>query len=266
METVVSLENLAKLAVRIRGQILISTSRAGSGHPSSSLSAVELMVVLAFAGILKKPDHLIFSKGHAAPLLYALAVAKGLIDESELLTLRKFNSRLEGHPTLAFPWTEVATGSLGQGLSVGTGMAMAAKYLSHSPEHTYVLLGDGEMMEGANWEAATIAAHYQLSNLTAIVDVSRLEQTGESEAGWHLNVFRQKFQAFGWEWVIVRNGHDFSEISKAYQTKTNNRPRAIIAQTIKGKGVSFLENKPGWHGKVLSNQQLQVALQELKYA
>ncbi len=267
-------KELRELVRLVRYFILRSTALAGSGHPTSSLSAAELLTVLYFGGHLKyhledpthpNNDRVIFSKGHAAPLLYSLYAAAGAIKEEELWTLRKFGSRLEGHPTPAFPYAEAATGSLGQGLSIGVGFALNAKYLDKLPYHTYVLLGDGEMMEGSNWEAAQIASHYNLSNLTALVDVSRLEQTGESVSGWHLDVFERKFAAFGWGTIKVLNGNSLEAVGEAFKKRlgVKDRPVAIIAKTRKGKGVSFIENKDGWHGKALSPMELDRALAEL---
>ena len=190
------IEEIKKLATLIRYYILVSTTGAGSGHPTSSLSATELMASLLFGGIFrfdvdhpKHPnnDRLIFSKGHASPLFYALWAAAGKLTEAELLTYRKFGSPLEGHPTVTFPYVEAATGSLGQGLSIGVGIALNAKSLDRLPYRTYVLLGDSEMAEGSQWEAMQIAAHYQLNNLIGILDVNRLGQRGETMYGWDLN-------------------------------------------------------------------------------
>lgn len=267
-----SVVELKRLATLIRYHILTSTTHAGSGHATSSLSATDLMTVLMFGGFfkadLKNPhnpnnDRLIFSKGHAAPLLYALYAAAGVIENSELETLRKFGSRLEGHPTLAFPYTEVPTGSLGQGLSVGLGMALNAKYLDKSSYRTYVLLGDSEMAEGSVWEALESAAHYETNNLVAIIDVNRLGQRGETMLGYDTGSYQQKISAFGWETVVI-DGHSFEEIVDAFEkSQESAKPFAIIAKTIKGKGVSFLEDKDGWHGKALSQQELEKALAEL---
>lgn len=264
---------LEKLSKFVRYCILTSTTKAGSGHPTSSLSAVELMVGLMFGGIFKTDlknhsyhnnDRLIFSKGHASPLFYSLYVAAGVVSEKELKTLRKFNSRLEGHPTMAFPYTEVATGSLGQGLSIGLGMALNAKYLDKLDYRTYVLLGDSEMAEGSVWEAVQLAAHYKLDNLIGILDMSRLGQRGETMYGNNTNAYKKRFDAFGWK-TIVADGHSIEQIILAYQkaAKAKGKPVIIIAETIKGKGVSFLEGKNGWHGRTLSEEELKVALSEL---
>ncbi|NUM25073.1 MAG: transketolase [Candidatus Buchananbacteria bacterium] len=263
---------LEKLAKQVRHSILISTTHAGSGHPSSSLSAADLMTVLYFGGFLKydlanpqyhNNDRVIFSKGHAAPLLYALYAAAGKVTTQELKTLRRFNSRLEGHPTSAFPYSEAATGSLGQGLSIGVGMALNAK-IDRLSYKTYVLLGDSEMAEGSVWEAIQLAAYYKLDNLIGIIDVNRLGQRGQTMYGHNVSAFANRVSSFGWQ-VITVDGHSVAEIAKAYQraAKAKNRPVMIIAKTIKGKGVRLIENKNGWHGKTLSVDELQQALLEL---
>lgn len=269
---------LAALARLIRYYILTSTTAAGSGHPSSSLSATDLMTGLMFGNFfrfdLKNPnnpnnDRLIFSKGHAAPLFYALwttakAGQAGAMTEKELLTLRRFNSPIEGHPTMAFKYTEAATGSLGQGLSIGVGMAMNAKYLDKLPYRTYVLLGDSEMAEGSVWEAMNLAAHYKLDNLTAILDVNRLGQRGETMFGHRLDEYERRAQAFGWGTCVI-NGHDLVAIERAFAhaLTVKGRPLMIIAKTVKGKGVSLMENKEGWHGRALKPEELEGALAEL---
>ena len=264
--------NLNKISALVRHHILTSTTAAGSGHPTSSLSATDLMVGLMFSGVFKfdvdspqylNNDRLIFSKGHASPLLYALWAAAGKVDEKELLTLRKFGSRLEGHPTLAFPYTEAATGSLGQGLSVGVGMAIAAR-LDNLPYRTYVLLGDSEMAEGSQWEAMQLAAHYKLDNFVGILDVNRLGQTGETMYGHNVAAYQQRIAAFGWETMVI-DGHSLNEILSAYQRalKVKSKPVMIIAKTLKGKGVSFLEDKPGLHGVAVKPEKLNDALKEL---
>ncbi|MBI4687942.1 MAG: transketolase [Nitrospirae bacterium] len=270
-EEIGKLERLAKL---MRYYILTSTTEAGSGHATSSLSATDLMTCLLFGGILRfdidRPGHpnndrLIFSKGHASPLFYALWAAAGKISEEELLTLRKFGSPLEGHTTTAFPYVDASTGSLGQGLSIGVGMALNAKYIDKLPYRAYVLMGDSETAEGSVWEAMQIAAYYKLDNLTGIIDVNRLGQRGQTMYGHDLNAYQRKASSFGWEAIVV-DGHSISEILNAYKEAFNikNRPVMIIAKTTKGKGVSFLEDKEGWHGKALSKEELSLALRELK--
>jgi len=262
-----------KIAKWIRYQILVSTTEAGSGHPTTSLSATDLMSVLFFDGFFKffidnpkhaNNDRLIFSKGHGSPLYYALWSATGAFEKSELLTLRKLGSRLEGHPTSAFPYTEAATGSLGQGLSIGFGIALSGKYLDKLPYKTYVLLGDGEMAEGQVWEAAELAAKYKLDNLIAICDINRLGQSGPTIHEWDVASYENKFTSFGWNTIVI-DGHNFEEIKQAYTKalENNDKPTAILAKTKKGKGVSFIEDKPGWHGKPLSKDELPKALEEL---
>lgn len=269
------LEQLAKL---IRYYILISTSAAQSGHPTSSLSAVELMTTLYFAGFLKydlnQPanpanDRVIFSKGHASPLMYALYAAAGKISEEELLTLRQFDSPLEGHPSTRFLYTEAPTGSLGQGLSVGVGMALNAKYLDHTPSTTYTLLGDSEMAEGSNYEAMALAAHYQLDNLVGIVDVNRLGQRGETMAGHDLEWHARKAKAFGWQTYVIQDGHDMRAIAAAfnealYTRRYLGRPTMLIAGTRKGRGVPLWEDQENWHSKQLNPEQLAQAIQALE--
>lgn len=268
-----SANNLPNLAKLIRYFILLGTTKAASGHPTSSLSAVELMTELFFDGFLrydlKNPeyannDRLIFSKGHASPLFYALYAAAGEVSEEEIATLRKFGSRLEGHPTLKFPFTEVPTGSLGQGLSVGVGMAINAKYVDKLSYKTYVLLGDSEMAEGSNYEALQIAKQYKLNNLIAILDVNRLGQSRETMLGHDIKAYAKKIEGFGWN-VITVDGHSLPQIKKAYEKAVSekNAPTMIIAKTFKGRGISLLEDKENWHGKPLSEEQFQQAVAEL---
>jgi len=264
---------LKELARLIRYYILVSTTEAGSGHPTSSLSATDLMTTLMFGSFfrfdasnpkLPNNDRLIFSKGHASPLFYSLWAAAGQLKEEDLLRLRKFDSPLEGHPTMNFPFTEAATGSLGQGLSIGLGMALNAKYLDKLPYNTFVLLGDSEMAEGSVWEAIDLAAYYKLDNLIAILDVNRLGQRGETKYGHHTEIYEKRASAFGWETVVI-NGHNTKDIIKAFKKtgKKKDKPLMIIAKTLKGKGVSFIEDKDGWHGKTLKKDQLEEALKEL---
>jgi transketolase len=268
------LEHLQKLATLMRYSILTMTTQAGSGHPTSSLSATELMAGLMFGGIfrydLDNPQHpnndrLIFSKGHATPLFYSLWAMAGKLTAAELMTYRHFGSPLEGHPTMSFPYTEAATGSLGQGLSIGLGMALNAKYLDKLTYTTYVLLGDSEMAEGSQWETMQLAAHYKLDNLVGVLDVNRLGQRGETLYGWDLMAYENRIKAFGWETIIVQDGHSFPEVVAAYNQAmmVTDKPVMIIAHTIKGKGVSFIENQNGWHGKTLNQEELAQALPEL---
>ncbi|MBI2266959.1 MAG: transketolase [Armatimonadetes bacterium] len=266
-------ELLKELARLIRCFSLVTTTEAGSGHPTSSLSAADLMTCLLFGGFFKydsgRPDHpnndrLIFSKGHASPLFYALWAAAGALTEEELMTMRKFGSRLEGHPTLAFPFTEASTGSLGQGLSIGIGMALSAKFVDKLPYRTYVLLGDSEMAEGSQWEAVQIAAHYELGNLTGILDVNRLGQRGPTMYGHDLMAYEKRISSFGWETFVI-DGHSMPEILGAYEKagSVSDKPTMVLARTVKGKGVSFLEDKDGWHGKALKKEELGRAIEEL---
>jgi transketolase len=264
------LDNIAKL---IRYYILVSTTNAGSGHPTSSLSAADLMTCLLFGGIFRfnaddpghpNNDRLVFSKGHASPLFYAQWAAAGKVSEEELMTLRRFGSRLEGHSTTAFTYAEVSTGSLGQGLPIGLGIALNAKYIDKLPYRTYVLLGDSEMAEGSQWEAMQIAAHYKLDNLTGIIDVNRLGQRGETMYGHDVDAYEKRISSFGWETIVI-DGHDIREILSAYEKalQIKKRPVMIIARTLKGKGITFIEDRNGWHGKALKKDELQRALDEL---
>ena len=209
-------------------------------------------------------DHLIYSKGHASPLCYAMFKAVGAITDQELMTFRKFGSRLEGHPTPVLPWVDVATGSLGQGLPIGVGVALAGQNLDKLPYHVWVLCGDSELAEGSIWEALDKAGHYQLANLTAIWDVNRLGQRGETEFGWNLDAYRRRVEAFGCHPIVI-DGHDFPSIDRAYGEALSNtgKPTVIIAKTIKGKGFSEIENKEGWHGRPLPPDMAERAIKEL---
>jgi len=269
MEQFNELQQKAKL---IRKWALISTSEAGSGHPTSCLSAADLATVLFekyFTYDLANPlnlynDRFVLSKGHASPLLYTLFGMAGAYSLEELRTLRKFGSRFEGHPVPNFVYTEAATGSLGQGLSVGAGLAWLAKR-ENLPYKTFVLTGDGELAEGQVWEAANFASHEKLDNLIAILDINRLAQSQETMFGHDIEKYVSRFQSFGFE-VMAIDGHDLNEIDKAFDAatkNTNGKPHAIIAKTFKGKGISFLENKENWHGKPLKKDELQKALEEL---
>ncbi|MDQ2906502.1 MAG: transketolase [Chloroflexota bacterium] len=262
------------LARQLRVDSIRCTTAAGSGHPTSSMSAADLMAVLLTSYLrydFDNPqhpnnDHLIFSKGHASPLLYALFKAAGAISDAELMTLRKFGSQLEGHPTPVLPWVDVATGSLGQGLPISVGIALAGKYLEKLPYHIWVLLGDSEMAEGSIWEAFDHASHYKLDNLVGILDCNRLGQRGETMHGWNTEVYAARAKAFGWNAIVI-DGHNDEEIDQAYAQAVwpNGAPTLITAKTIKGKGVSFVENKNGWHGKAFSKEQEEQALKELNY-
>jgi transketolase len=271
-ETQTHVQQWTNLAQQLRVDSIRATTAAGSGHPTSSMSAADLMSVLLISYLRydfddpKNPnnDHLIFSKGHASPLLYSIYKAAGAISDEELLTLRKFGSRLEGHPTPVLPWVDVATGSLGQGLPIGVGIGLCGKYLDKLPYHIWVLLGDSETAEGSVWEAFDHASHYKLDNLIAIIDVNRLGQRGETELGWNTAAYEARAKAFGWNAIVI-DGHNYDEINKAYEQalQSNGAPTAIIAKTVKGKGVSFLENKNGWHGKALNKDQEAEAIKEL---
>jgi transketolase len=263
-------ERWRELGQQLRVDSIRSSAVAKSGHPTSSMSAADLMAVLLSKYLhydFDAPDdphndHLIFSKGHASPLLYSMYRAAGAIDEQELLTFRTFGSRLEGHPTPAIPWVDVATGSLGQGLPYGVGIALAGKKLDRLPYRVWVLCGDSEMAEGSMWEAFEHAAFYGLDNLTAIIDVNRLGQRGETMHGWDLDSYANRAQAFGWHAIEI-DGHDVEAIDAAYAeaVSTEGKPTVVVAKTIKGKGVKEVENKPGWHGKALDNPEQ--AIEEL---
>lgn len=254
------LAGLAELAAQLRVDAIRCSTRAGSGHPTSSLSAADLLAVLisrhlrydwSFPGN-RANDHLIFSKGHASPLLYAVFRAVGAISEQELLdTYRQAGSRLQGHPTPVLPWVDVATGSLGQGLPAGVGIALAGRYLDRLPFHVWVLCGDSEMAEGSIWEALDKAGHYGLRNLTAIVDVNRLGQRGATELEWDLDTYRRRVEAFGCRGIVV-DGHDLGAIDEALgQARAATGPTVVLARTVKGKGVPEIEDSPDWHGKAL---------------
>jgi len=261
-----------QLGQQLRVDSIRCSTAAGSGHPTSSMSAADLIAVL-LARYLQydwnKPkdpnnDHLIYSKGHASPLCYAMFKAAGAITDSELMTYRQFGSRLQGHPTPAIPWVDVATGSLGQGLPIGVGVALAGQKLDKLPYHVWVLCGDSELAEGSIWEALDKAGHYQLANLTAIWDINRLGQRGETEYGWNLDVYRRRVESFGC-FPIVIDGHDVTAIDRAYgqALSATGKPTVIIAKTIKGKGFSEIENKEGWHGRVLPPDMAERAIKEL---
>ncbi len=270
-ETGTKVELYHDLARQLRVDSIRCSTAAGSGHPTSSLSAADLIAVL-LAGHLRydfgKPDnpandHLIFSKGHASPLVYAMFKAAGAINDDELMTFRKLGSRLEGHPTPILPWVDVATGSLGQGLPIGVGVALAGKRVLEAPYHVWVLVGDSESAEGSIWEAFDRAGHEELANLTAIVDVNRLGQRGPTELEWDMGAYAARVRAFGVDPIVI-DGHDLAEIDDALaRARTATRPTAVLARTVKGKGVSFLENKEGWHGKALDPEQAKQAIAEL---
>ena len=265
-------ESLQTMANRLRKHSLVSTTEAGSGHPSSCLSCADLISALFFRFLrfdVQKPnnpfnDRFILSKGHAAPVLWAAWAEAGAFSTEKLLTLRKFDSDLEGHPTPRSPWVDVATGSLGQGLSMAVGMALASK-IDQYRNRFFVLIGDGEMAEGSVWEAAALASHRKLDNLIALLDVNRLGQSQETMYGHDLQTYERRFQSFGWHTLVI-DGHNIDQIVAALQSaiEVKESPAVVIARTIKGKGVSFLEDRNGWHGKpILSASQLQEALAEI---
>lgn len=260
---------LVDLGQQLRVDSVRAADAAGSGHPTSSMSAADLMAVL-LANHLRydfdRPAHpgndrFVLSKGHASPLLYSAYKAAGAIDDGELLTFRKLGSRLEGHPTpRRLPWVETATGSLGQGLPVGVGIALAGKRLERTGYRVWVLCGDSELAEGSVWEAAEHAAHEHLDNLTAIIDVNRLGQRGPTRHGHHLHAYARRFQAFGWHTVEV-DGHDVDAIDRAYgeAVSTTGQPTAILARTLKGKGVASVQDREGLHGKPLPDADEAIA-------
>jgi transketolase len=249
---------LAELGQQLRVDSIRCSAAAGSGHPTSSMSAADLMAVLLARHLRydfadprgPRNDHLIFSKGHASPLLYAMYKAAGAITDEELLTYRTLGSRLEGHPTPRLPWVDVATGSLGQGLPIGVGLAMTARYLDKQPYRTWVLCGDSELAEGSMWEAFEHAGFEQLDNLTAIIDVNRLGQRGQTRHGWNTAAYAERLRAFGWHAIEI-DGHDVADIDRAYTEaeSTVYQPTAIIAKTRKGRGVAAVEDAEGAHGK-----------------
>lgn len=264
------------MANRLRLHSIRATTAAGSGHPTTCLSAAEIMATLFFKVMRYDPkspgnpcaDHFVLSKGHAAPVLYAAWVEAGIITEEQLLTLRAITSDFEGHPTPRLPFVDVATGSLGQGLGAGVGLALNARDLDKTNYRTYVLLGDGETAEGAVWEAAHMAGVYGLDNLVAIVDVNRLGQSQATSLGHNLDAYKARFEAFGWAAAVV-DGHNVEELLAAFDqaAATKGRPFAIIARTLKGKGVSFAEDKDAWHGKPFKKgEEADKALAEVQAA
>jgi transketolase len=264
------IELLKGIANQLRIHSITATTAAGSGHPTSCCSAADIVAALFFSQMrydAKNPhyynnDRFILSKGHAAPLLYAAWAENGFIPVAELATLRQFTSELEGHPTPRLAFADVATGSLGQGLGVGAGIALAGR-LDKLDYNTYVLLGDGEIAEGAVWEAASLAGYYKLNNLIAIVDANRLGQSEATAFGHDISVYAKRFEAFGWR-VESIDGHDIEEIIEVLQgVGLDDKPLAIIAKTYKGAGVSFLQDKDNWHGKPLNKEEAAKAIAEL---
>ncbi len=270
----IGLDTVAELAAQLRVDSIRSSTSAGSGHPTSSMSAADLLAVLMTRHLrydwdqprLPVNDHLIFSKGHASPLLYSVFKAAGVVSEDELMTgYRRFGQRLEGHPTPILPWVDVATGSLGQGLPDGVGVALAGRYLDRLPYRVWVLCGDSELAEGSIWEAFDKASYYQLSNLIAIADINRLGQRGQTDVGWDLPEYARRMEAFGAR-VLTVDGHDLAAIDKAMTLagdSAGSQPTVILAKTIKGKGFSEVENKNGWHGKPFPPDMADRAIAEL---
>ena len=268
-----SIPTLANVATRLRIESVRATSEAGSGHPTTCLSAAEIVAALFFSEMRYDPrdpqradnDRFVLSKGHAAPILYAAWAEAGLFPREDLLRLRKLDSDLEGHPTPRLPFVDVATGSLGQGLCAGVGIALNARRIGSS-YRTYVLLGDGESSEGAVWEAAQMAAFNAIDSLCGITDVNALGQSRSTPYGHDLHPFEDRWRAFGWHVVSV-DGHDLSQVLAAFDEAraTRGRPTMILARTVKGKGVSFIEGKDGWHGKPLKkNDEMGRAIAELE--
>ena len=267
------IEALKKHAKNIRTNIIKEVSNANSGHPGGSLGAADILTVLYFevmdftkenAGSMDR-DRFVLSKGHASPLLYAILAEKGVIEEEELLTFRKLNTRLQGHPDLnELDGIDMSTGSLGQGVSAAVGMALANR-LDHNDHRIYTLIGDGEAEEGQVWEAAMAAGHYKLDNLCAIIDENGLQIDGRTEDVIGPAPFEEKFRAFGWH-VISVDGHDYTALKAAFdEAKTvKGMPTCIVAKTVKGKGVSFMENQAGWHGKAPNAELTAVALKDLQ--
>lgn len=268
-----SVERLTDLARTLRREVLLMTTKAGSGHPSSSFSAVEIMAELYFGGFLrydpKNPqwpdrDRFILSKGHAAPILYAVLAEAGFFPKEQLDTLRRLGSPLEGHPNMRrLPGVEASTGSLGQGLSIGLGHALAAR-LDNRNYNVYVLLGDGEIEEGQVWEAAMMAGHQKLNNLIAIVDNNGYQQTTAVSNVTDPTMYDDRWRAFGWK-VTEIDGHDLNAVRQALTEATSYQdgPFAIIAHTVKGKGVKFMEEDFTWHGRAVPPDRLQEALEDL---
>lgn len=266
------MEKIEKIANNMRKNILKMIHNANSGHPGGSLSCTDILAALYFNVMninkenLKdvKRDKFVLSKGHASPALYAVLAEKGFISEEELMTFRLINSNLQGHPNMnECPGVDMSTGSLGQGLSVAVGMSLANK-LDKNDFRTYVVCGDGELQEGQIWEAAMSAAHFKLDNLLLVVDHNKLQIDGFNKDVMNVEPIGAKFQAFGWE-TISCDGHDIEAITAAakYAEKVKGKPTVIIAETVKGKGVSFMENQAGWHGKAPSDEELALALKEL---
>ncbi len=268
-----SLASLEQITKTLRRDIVKMVTESASGHPGGSLSSVEIITTLYFNEMnvdINNPkdpnrDRFILSKGHAAPVLYAALAEKGFFNKEELMKLRKMGAMLQGHPNMNYiPGVDMSTGSLGQGISAAVGMAIAGK-LDEKNYRVYTLLGDGELEEGQVWEAAMCAAHYKLDNLTAFVDFNGLQIDGDIEKVMNPNPIADKFVAFGWNVIFVQNGNDLTEIKNAIEAgkKVKGKPTMIVCKTIKGKGVSFMENQAGWHGSAPSKEQCDMALKEI---
>jgi transketolase len=263
---------LRDLGQQLRVDGIRASTRAGSGHPTSSMSASDLLAVLIARHLhydwknptLDNNDHLIFSKGHASPLIYAVFKACGAIDDAELMTYRVHGSRLQGHPTPVLPWVDVATGSLGQGLPIAVGVALAGRAVDKLPFHVWTVCGDSEIAEGSIWEGLDKAGHYGLNNFTAIVDVNRLGQRGPTEFEWDMATYQRRVEAFGCRALVI-DGHDVAEIDEALSSARAEaeRPTVVLARTIKGKGFREIENKDNWHGKALPEDMAERAIAEL---
>ncbi|GAA0121670.1 MAG: transketolase [Clostridium argentinense] len=269
----ITLDQLKNIAKEIRKDIVMMLTESASGHPGGSLSAVEILTTLYFNEMNVDPrdpknpkrDRFVLSKGHAAPVLYSTLVEKGFFEKSELMKLRKIGSILQGHPNMNYvPGVDMSTGSLGQGISTAVGMALAGK-LDNSEYRVYTLLGDGELEEGQVWEAAMSAAHYKLGNLTAFVDYNGLQIDGDISEVMNPNPIADKFVAFGWNVIALEDGHDLEAIKNAIEEakKVIDKPTVIVCKTIKGKGVSFMENQAGWHGTAPNKEQCDLALKEI---
>src|ERR1700737_1014407 len=262
-------ESIPELPQQLRVDSIRSSTAAASGHPTSSMSAADLMAVLLARHPRydwdnpDRPTHapLIFSKGHPSPLVYALFKAAGAITDEELLTFRQMGSRLQGHPTPVLPWVDVAPGSLGQGLPIAVGVALAGRKLDKLPYHVWTLTGDSELAEGSIWEGLDKAGYYGLSNFTAIFDINRLGQRGPTEYEWETDVYRDRVQAFGCRAIVI-DGHDLEQIDQALgqAREATTKPTVVIARTVKGKGFSEIENKENWHGKALPADMAERAL------
>lgn len=265
-------KNLMKIACKARMGVIEGTYNAKSGHPGGSLSICDLLAYLYFEKMnvnpenpdMKERDRFVLSKGHTAPALYAILAQKGFFPEEELKTLRHIGSELQGHPCINIKGVDMSSGSLGQGISVACGMALSAKISSDSYK-VYTVLGDGEVEEGQVWEAAMFASHYKLDNLVAVVDYNGLQIDGKLSEVCSPEPIDKKFEAFGWH-VISIDGHDFDQIDNAFKEadKINGKPVAIIQKTVKGKGVSFMENQVGWHGTAPNKEQYEQATAELQ--